>query len=277
MLDMAQWTTGQQFTIVEVKPPPPSLTFVRYQVVLKPQDDPEGQVLLWCETHTAGASPVQAKDVVEIKGKTLTSILVERLSDGSRYLLVVPSYDTDFDAWAQQQAEALRAKQWDQLDIEHLAEEVEELRKTERRGVRSQLRLILSHLLKWAYQSARRTDSWHATIANGRVLVQEDLEDSPSLAHDVAELFKWAYPRARRDAARETGLPLTTFPEACPWPIVQVLNEDFWPPDTPASAPEDDKPPLDPRRARDAREGPPEGPGPGRGRGLGRGRRPGRT
>jgi Domain of unknown function DUF29 len=229
MLDAAQWTTGQQFTIVEVKPPPLGLTFVRYQVVLEPQDDPEGQVRLWYETHTAGASPLQAQDVVAVQGKTLTSVLVERLSDGSRYLLVVPSYDTDFDAWAQQQAEALRAKQWDQLDIEHLAEEVEELRKTERRGARSQLRLILSHLLKWAYQSARRTDSWRATIANGRVLVQEDIEDSLSLAHDLAELFAWAYPRARRDAARETGLPLTAFPDPCPWTVDQVLDPDFWP------------------------------------------------
>jgi hypothetical protein len=53
-------------------------------------------------------------------------------------------YDTDFYAWAQQQAQALRAKDWGALDLKHLAEEVEDLRKTERRGVRSQLRLILS-------------------------------------------------------------------------------------------------------------------------------------
>jgi len=140
-----------------------------------------------------------------------------------------PSYDTDFYAWAQAQAAALRAKAWDQLDIDHLAEEVEDLRKTERRGVRSQLRLILSHLLKWVYQPDKRTDSWRSTIANGRVVVQEDVEDLPSLAHEVPELFTWAYPRARRDAAKDTGLALATFPEACPWPMERVLHEDFWP------------------------------------------------
>jgi hypothetical protein len=80
-------------------------------------------------------------------------------------------YDTDFYAWAQQQAEALRAKDWAALNVEHLAEEVDDLRNTERRAVRNQLRLILSHLLKWVYQAARRTDSWRSTIANGRVLV----------------------------------------------------------------------------------------------------------
>jgi hypothetical protein len=143
------------------------------------------------------------------------------------------SYDTDFDAWAQQQAAALRAKDWVALDVDHLAEEVEELHKTERRGVRSQLRLILSHLLKWVYEPQKRTDSWRSTIANGRVLVQEDLEDNRSLARELTALEDWAYPRARRDAAKDTGLPLATFPDVCPWPLAQVLDEDFWPEEAP--------------------------------------------
>jgi hypothetical protein len=88
----------------------------------------------------------------------------------------------------------LRAKDWAALDVEHLAEEVDDLRNTERRAVRNQLRLILSHLLKWVYQPARRTDSWRSTIANGRVLVQEDLEDLPSLAPELEALAAWAYP-----------------------------------------------------------------------------------
>ena len=132
-------------------------------------------------------------------------------------------YDTDFYAWAQRQAQALRSKDWGALDLKHLAEEVEDLRKTERRGVRSQLRLILSHLLKWVYQPEKRTESWRSTIANGRVLVQEDLEDLPSLAPELETLAAWAYPRARRDVVKATSLPLATFPEVCPWSVEQVL------------------------------------------------------
>jgi uncharacterized protein YPO0396 len=147
--------------------------------------------------------------------------------------MTTPSYETDFYAWAAQQAAALRAKDWAALDLEHLAEEVEDLRKTERRGVQSQLRLICSHLLKWRHQPAKRTESWRTTIANGRVLVQEALEDLPSLARELPALATTAYPRARRDAAKETGLPLATFPEACPWPLERVLDEDFWPEDRP--------------------------------------------
>jgi hypothetical protein len=143
--------------------------------------------------------------------------------------MTTPSYDTDFYAWAQQQAEALRAKDWAALDVEHPAEEVDDLRNTERWVVRSQLRLILSPLLKWVYQPARRSESWRSTIANGRMLVQEDLEDLPSLAPELGSLAAWAYLRARRDAAQETGLPLTTFPEACPWVVEQVLDAAFLP------------------------------------------------
>ena len=38
-----------------------------------------------------------------------------------------------------------------------------------------------------------------------------------------------AYRRARREAAAETGLPLSTFPETCPFTLEQALDDDFWP------------------------------------------------
>jgi hypothetical protein len=143
--------------------------------------------------------------------------------------MTTPDYDTDFYAWAAQQAAALRAKDWAALDVEPLAEEVEELRKTERKAVRSQLRRLTSHLLKWAYQPARRSDSWQDTITDARRLVADWLEEDGSLTRELPALFAWAYPRARREAVKDTGLPLATFPEVCPWPVEQVLDEDFWP------------------------------------------------
>jgi hypothetical protein len=71
-------------------------------------------------------------------------------------MMTTSLYDTDFDAWAQQQAAALRAKAWKQLDIEHMAEEVEHLRKTERNALRSRLRRLIGQLLKW-HLSTRET------------------------------------------------------------------------------------------------------------------------
>lgn len=141
-------------------------------------------------------------------------------------------YDTDFDARTQAQVAALRAKDWAALDINHLAEEIEDLRKGERKAVRSHLRIVLSHLLKWTYQPQerdRRGSGCRASIDNGRVLIQDFLEDSPSVQSELPALAAWAYPRARRDAAQQTGLPLATFPETCSWPLEQVLDPLFFP------------------------------------------------
>ena len=140
-----------------------------------------------------------------------------------------PDYETDFDAWASQQAAALRAKDWAALDLEHLAEEVEDLRKVERNAIRSRLRLAISHLLKWAYQPERRSESWRATITEARRRIQEDLESSRNLERELDPFLAWAYPRGRCEAAKDTGLPLASFPETCPWPVARVLDEDFWP------------------------------------------------
>jgi len=139
------------------------------------------------------------------------------------------NYDTDFYAWAQAQAQALRAKDWAALDLDHLAEEIESLGNEQRHAVRSHLRVLLWHLLKWAYQASHRTPSWRTSILTARAEIVDRLTDYPSLRPRVPSLLASAYPQARRLAAAETNLPLATFPEVCPWALEAVLDEDFWP------------------------------------------------
>jgi hypothetical protein len=138
-------------------------------------------------------------------------------------------YDDDFYAWTQAQAAAIRAKDWATVDLEHVAEEIECLGNEQRHAVRSHLRVLLWHLLKWACQPDHRSTSWRTSILTARVEIADRLEDYPSLRPRVPALLASVYPRARRLASAETGLPLATFLEACPWPIEQVLDEDFWP------------------------------------------------
>jgi len=138
-------------------------------------------------------------------------------------------YEDDFYAWTHAQAAALRAKDWAALDLEHVAEEIESLGNEQRHAVRSHLRVLLWHLLKWAYQPDHRGSSWRTSILNARAEIADRLEDNPSLQPRVTALLASAYPRARRLASAETGLPLATFPEVCPWPVEQVLDADFWP------------------------------------------------
>ena len=67
-----------------------------------------------------------------------------------------PRYEADFYAWLQAQAAHLRAKEWKGLDIDNLAEELDTLGRSERNAVWSHVRILLLHLLKWAYQPERR-------------------------------------------------------------------------------------------------------------------------
>jgi hypothetical protein len=143
-----------------------------------------------------------------------------------------PDYDTDFAAWAQAQAAALRAKDWAALDLNNLIEEVEDLAGRHRDAVGSELKRLLVHLLKWHYQPTHRSDSWVDTIEEARQAIDEVLEDYPSLAAYPSVVLPKAYQRARRQAARETKLPLATFPpEGCPWPLDDIRRAGWLPPD----------------------------------------------
>jgi len=138
-------------------------------------------------------------------------------------------YDQDFAAWAEATARLLREGRLDQLDIEILAEEVESMAKRDRAELRSRLRVLLMHLLKWGWQPGERSSSWHSTILEQRSEMEDVLERSPSLRPTLAESVARAYPAAAKRASIETGLPLKVFPRECPFSVDQILGEDFLP------------------------------------------------
>jgi hypothetical protein len=142
---------------------------------------------------------------------------------------VSATYRTDFNLWIEQTAQLLREKRWYDLDLEHLIEEVEDLGKSERRGIASQLTRLLLHLLKWQYQPQRRSDSWLDSITDARTQIELALEDSPSLKKYPAEQLEQSYQRARQQAARQTGMPLSIFPQECPYSLDLILADEWLP------------------------------------------------
>jgi hypothetical protein len=138
-------------------------------------------------------------------------------------------YDTDPHAWYWAQAKLLRSGKVAEADLLHIAEELEDMGRSEAKELRSSLRLILSHLLKWQHQAAMRSDSWRDTIDRERDHAALCLEDSPSLKAKLPELFAKAYQLARKEAARETKLPLADLPAAPPYSIEQALDPEFLP------------------------------------------------
>ncbi len=139
------------------------------------------------------------------------------------------AYSADFDTWIDHTAQLLREGRWTEIDTEQLIEEVEDLGKRDRMAVVSQLIRLLLHLLKWQYQSERRSDSWLDSITDARVQIDLAFEDSSSLRNYLAEKVETSYQRACRQAAQQTGMDRSDFPQLCPYPLSQCLLEGWLP------------------------------------------------
>jgi hypothetical protein len=139
-------------------------------------------------------------------------------------------YERDYYTWALQQARALKEHRLEDLDWENLSDEVESLAKTERRELRTRLKLLIAHLLKWQFQPQRRTRSWSSTVAVQRLEIREHLDENPGLKPSVPEVLAQAYKAARLEV---TGRILRRSdpqpPDSCPWTFEQVMDEQFWP------------------------------------------------
>lgn len=143
--------------------------------------------------------------------------------------LNVTSYETDYALWCAEQGLLLRAGRFDALDRENLAEEIESLGRSDKREVKSRFEVLLRHLLKWEFQPEKRKQGWYATIVEQRTQLQLLLEDSPSLRALPAEQLPAMYDLARKNAAAETGLHLSTFPELCAYSTHEALTLGFLP------------------------------------------------
>jgi DNA-binding transcriptional regulator YdaS (Cro superfamily) len=140
-----------------------------------------------------------------------------------------PTYEEDFAAWALAQSAMLRSGSLGGLDIDRLCEEIDDLARRERDEIESRLAVLLVHLLKLRFQAEKRSPSWDSTILEQRARIARRLARSPSLRTYPAAVLAEEYDLARREAAIETGLPLSRFPVECPFAIADILDLDFVP------------------------------------------------
>jgi hypothetical protein len=146
-----------------------------------------------------------------------------------------PDYDDDFYAWTQHQAAVLREMPVsdNRFDREHVAEEIEDLGKSDLNAVRSQVRRIIEHLLKLQYSPARDPRyGWMGSIVGGRQEIEDTITRTmlPEIERDLARLY--------RDGKKRAVLAMTghgeaeavaRLPDACPYKLDQILEEDWYP------------------------------------------------
>jgi hypothetical protein len=146
-------------------------------------------------------------------------------------------YDEDFYAWTQDQAAALRrlaAEHWNgPLDLERLAEEVEDLGSERRDAVLSLLERLMLHLLKLEYSpSDRPRRGWLISIRNARSALHRRL--TGTLRNAVEQQLADSYDTARHNAALELAEyderdAARDLPRACPYTLDQLLDRDRLP------------------------------------------------
>jgi len=138
-------------------------------------------------------------------------------------------YDEDFFEWTRRNAELLRLGRLGQADIEHIAEEIEDMGKRDLNEVNSRVQVLVEHLLKWQLQPEKKSRSWLRTIASQRGVLAKRLEASPSLRAKIRPNLGSNYQSAVQLTLIETGLPKDHFPSECPFTVEQILDPEFLP------------------------------------------------
>jgi hypothetical protein len=138
-------------------------------------------------------------------------------------------YDIDYLKWIGTTVENLRVGDYSHIDWENLIEEIEDMGRSERRSLESNLVVVLMHLLKWEFQPDQRSGTWKGSIAEHRRRIRKSLQDSPSLKPYLEEVFSECYSDAIEQASAETGLSIEAFPQLCVYTCTEVLDSNFWP------------------------------------------------
>lgn len=140
-------------------------------------------------------------------------------------------YEDDFTLWAERQAAILRARRFDELDLENLIEEVEDLGRRERDMVESRLETILEHLLKLELSNAGRPRrGWLVTLDKQRAQLARKL--STTLRNHLETALPALYAGLRRPVARQLekdDLSPDALPAVCPYTLDQILDPDWYP------------------------------------------------
>lgn len=140
-------------------------------------------------------------------------------------------YETDFNLWLKETVNLLRKGEVEKLDLENLAEEIEDMGNSRKEALESNLIRVLQHLLKWKYQPQKRTNSWKAAITEHSLRLNKAFKKSPSLKPYFESVFADCYQDARLIASQETGIDIADFSEQCPFTQVDVLNPKYLPED----------------------------------------------
>jgi hypothetical protein len=143
-------------------------------------------------------------------------------------------YDEDFYAWTQEQAELLRrgGAGANRLDVELIAEEIEDLGKSELHTCQSLCEHIIEYLLKLEFSGLDEPSRhWRQEIVEWRLQLGRKLTRSITAKLDLDERYRYALRLLRYFKADAPGL-MSRVPAECPYALDQIVGsggEDWFP------------------------------------------------
>lgn len=141
-------------------------------------------------------------------------------------------YDSDYHLWVEETVRRLEAKDFDNIDLVNLIEEVSDLSRRQKKKLKNLLIKLFEHLLKlkcWKAERINNKGHWEGEILNFRQQINDELQDSPSLEPYLSEILIECFQKGRALASKRSQLPLETFPDSPIGDMEQVLDEDWLP------------------------------------------------
>jgi hypothetical protein len=139
-------------------------------------------------------------------------------------------YQTDDLAWYETTLKIIKFHHLESLDLDSLAEVLENLVRDKKRSGASFLEQIIRHLLLieyWEMQKDYNYRHWASEIVNFRNQLEIDM--TTNLYQYLEKELDRIYKRAVRYVIIKTGLSKETFPTKCPYNMEQLLDNDWLP------------------------------------------------
>lgn len=138
-------------------------------------------------------------------------------------------YQHDFNEWIYQQICLLKQGKVNEIDVEHLIEELEDMGNSTVREMENHFLILIAQLLKWQFQPMQQRNNWRSSINEQRILLLRLLREIPSLKRECENAIAEVYSEALGLAIDETGLTESTFPQQCPYSVTELLDKQFYP------------------------------------------------
>ena len=137
--------------------------------------------------------------------------------------------DTEYDSWLLEQAQLLRDRNFQHLDIDNLVEEIEALVRGEKSSVEQFAYLIMLHLLLieyWYEESEWNRNHWEAEITGFRLQLNNKL--TTNLRKHLAQRLDFLYSKAYQAAVKKTKSSINgdRFPQKRKYSLEDIINDE---------------------------------------------------